>query len=157
MRRIGGLFLLITIAALGQSDPAFDNIPFDRWLKGGQGARINWSLSVNPPILTELQRLRTPVVATVDGGTVAKWQKSGQMVFFLEVRDHQNRSYRNHLPLTLPEGADPAAGGKWNDYVCVVPGDYEIAAAVYDSVTKEHSLRRAKFRVPQLHHDPLPG
>jgi hypothetical protein len=39
----------------------------------------------------------------------------------------------------------------------VAPGDYEIAAAVYDTVTKEHSLRRAKLRVPELHHDPLPG
>jgi hypothetical protein len=97
------------------------------------------------------------MVATVDGSVVAKWRSSGQMVLFLEVRDHQNRIYRTHLPLTLPEGADPAAGGDWREYVCVVPGDYEIAAAVYDTVTKEHSLRRAKLRVPELHHDPLPG
>ncbi len=162
MLRISYLYVLAmtATAALGQSsrpDPAFDSIPFDKWLKGGQSAKIDWSLTVDPPILTELQRLRTTVVATVDGSVVAKWRSSGQMVLFLEVRDHQGHSYRTHLPLTLPEGADPAAGGDWSDYVCVMPGDYEIAAAIYDTVTREHDLRRAKVRVPELHHDPLPG
>jgi len=153
---ISHLFLLITIAALGQTDRAFDNIPFDQWLKGGHDAKIDWSLSVDPPVLTELQRLRISVVATVEGSTVAKWQDPGQMVFFLEVRDRQNRIYRTHLPLTLPGGADPAAGGDWREYVCMLAGDYDISAAVYDTATEEHSLRRAKLRVPELHHDPLP-
>ncbi len=157
MVRIVHLFLLIAIGALGQPNPSFDDIQFERWLKGGQGMKVDWSLTVDPPVLTELQRLRTSVVATVAGDTVAKWQSSGPMVLFLEVRDHQNGSYRTHLPLTLPEGADPADGGKWKDYLCVVPGDYEIAAAIYDTATKEHSLRRMKLRVPELHHDPLPG
>jgi hypothetical protein len=104
-----GLATLTTTAALGQSarpDPVFDNIPFDRWLKGGNGSKIDWSLSVYPPVLTELQRLRISVVATVDGSTVANWRNSSEMVFFLEVQGHQSRSYRTHLPLTLPEG-DP--------------------------------------------------
>ncbi len=95
--------LLITIAALGQGDPAFENIMFDKSLKGDRERRFDWSLRVDPPVLTELQRLRISVVATVDGGNVAKWQDPGQMASFLEVRDHQNRSYRTQLPLTLPE------------------------------------------------------
>jgi hypothetical protein len=36
-----------------------------------------------------------------------------------------------------------------------VPGDYEVAAAVYDSLSKEHSLKRTKLRVPQVWRDPL--
>src|SRR5271170_3708698 len=117
MVRISYLLLLITIAALGPPDPAFGNIPFDKWLREGQGAKIDWSLRVDPPVLTELQRLRVSVVATVDGGTVAKWRESGQMALFLEVWDHRYHRYRTHLPLTLPERADPAAGGNWRDYV----------------------------------------
>ena len=110
MIRTAHLFLLIAIAAMGQQDPAFDGIPFDKWLKGGQGAKLDWRLRVDPPVLTELQRLRISVAATVEGATVAKWQSSGQMVLFIEVRDHQNHSYRTHLPLNLPVGADPTAG-----------------------------------------------
>jgi hypothetical protein len=158
MFRTWSLFLFVAIVALGQSaDAAFDNVPFDRWLKGERNAKIDWSLSVSPPILTELQRLLTSVAATVDGNTLKKRQYSSPMLLFLEARDHQKRRYRTHLVLTLPKGTDYAAGWKWTEDICVVPGDYEIAAAIYDTESKEHSLRRTKLRVPELHHDPLPG
>ncbi len=157
MVRIVHLFLLIAVAALGQPDSAFDGVPFDKWLKGGHNAKIDWSLSVDPPALTEFQRLMTSVAAAVDAGTAAKWQYSGPMVLFLEVRDRQNRRYRTHLPLVLPKEANDSAGWKWSESLCLVPGDYEIAAAIYDTESKEHNLRRAKLHVPELHNDPLPG
>ena len=77
---------------MGQTNPAFDNIPFDSWLQGGDEAHIQWSLRVIPPVLGELQRLRTSVVATVDESEVVQRQNLGQLVFFLEVRDHRDRS-----------------------------------------------------------------
>jgi hypothetical protein len=158
MFRTWSLFLFVAIVALGQStDPAFDNVPFDRWLKEERNAKIDWSLSVSAPILTELQRLLTSVTATVAGDSLTKRQYSGPMLLFLEARDRQKRRYRTHLLLTLPEGTDYAAGGRWTEDICVVPGDYEIAAAIFDTESKEHSLRRMKLRVPELHRDPLPG
>ena len=66
MLRIWLLVLLGEIAGVGQTDTAFDKVPFDSWLKGGSGARIQWSLSVATPVLTELQRLRTSVAAVLD-------------------------------------------------------------------------------------------
>ncbi len=154
------MFLLVGVAVLGQTaqpDPAFDGIPFDNWLKGGHGAKIDWSLSVDPPALTEFQRLLTSVAAAVDAGTAAKWQYSGPMVLLIEVRDRQNRRYRTHLPLVVPKDANDSAGWKWSLSLCVVPGDYEIAAAIYDTESKEHNLRRIKLHVPGIHNDPLPG
>ena len=97
------------------------------------------------------------MTANVGPSALAKWSYSGPKVLFLEVRDRQNRRYRTHLPLNLPRGADYAAGWKWTENLCVAPGDYEIAAAIYDTGSKEHSLRRAKLHVPELHNDPLPG
>ncbi len=157
MLRTWRLLPLLATAALAQPDPSFDTVPFDKWLKGEHNAKINWSLSVAPPSLIELQRLWTSVAATVDGDTVKKWRSSGPMMLFIEVRDRQNRRYRTHLPLTLPDDADSAAGWKWTESLCVVPGDYEIAAAIYDTKSKEHNLRRMKLHVPELHRDPLPA
>ncbi len=158
MFRTWSLLLLVAIVALGQfADPAFDNIPFDKWLEGEHNAKIDWSLGVSPPILTELQRLMTSVTATVDGDTLKKRYHSGPMLLFLEARDHQGRRYRTHIVLSLPKGTDYTAGWKWTEDICVLPGDYEIAAAIYDTESKEHSLRRTKLRVPELRHDPLPG
>lgn len=42
------------------------------------------------------------------------------------------------------------------EQICLVPGDYEIAAALYDTESTEHSLRRTKIRVPERRSDPLP-
>ena len=39
----------------------------------------------------------------------------------------------------------------------MTPGDYQVAAAVYDVLAKEHSLKRIKLHVPEIAHDPLPG
>jgi hypothetical protein len=40
--------------------------------------------------------------------------------------------------------------------LCLLPGDYEIIGAIYDTISKEHSLRRQRLHVAELHKDPLP-
>ena len=44
----------------------------------------------------------------VDGSEFVKRPKSGQVVVFLEIRDHDGRVYRTHRPLTFDDSQKPS-------------------------------------------------
>ena len=98
------------------------------------------------------------MTAVIDADEFLKRAKRGQMVLFLEIRDRDNRVYRIHRTLGVGRRTNPSdlAAVKFIDHACVVPGDYDVAAAVYDTESKEHSLKRTKLRVPELARDPMP-
>jgi hypothetical protein len=147
----------VALGQPGRPDPAFDKVPFDEWLEGGHDARIRWSLLVPPTHLSEYLRQETSVSAIVDGDEFVKRPEPGRMVLFVEIRNRDNRTYRSHQPLSLKKGtlAENLRDIKSFEHVCIMPGEYEIAAAVYDTILNEHSLKRTKLRVPELHHDYL--
>jgi hypothetical protein len=158
MTRFFYLCLFGATAVWGQ-DPAFEKVPFEEWLKEGGGARIQWSMRVMPARLTVQQRLSVAVWAEIDGAEFVKRNKPGQVVVYVEIRDHVNRTYRSHRALNFQELKKPdgLAAVTLQMSAFVRPGSYEVAAAVYDAESKEHSLKRAKLRVAELAHDPLPG
>ncbi len=160
MLRIWLMSSFAAILALGQArlpDPAFDNIPFEQWLKGGDEAHIEWSLRVFRPDLSEDQRFESAIWAVVDASEFAKRPEPGRMVLFFEIRDPENRTYRSHKPLILKNAARLTGlkDVRSSEHLCILSGDYEVAVAVYDSQSKEHSLKRMKLRVPELPHDLL--
>jgi hypothetical protein len=163
MRWILYLFLAGTLAWAGQeglADRAFDTVPFAEWQKDGSAgeARIGWTLQVVPARLTVHQRLATVVLIDMEGSEFKKRSKPGQLVVFLEFRDRDGRAYRTHRAVTIEEERKTPyfSGIQFEQYAFVKDGDFEIAAAIYDSESKEHSLKRAKLRVPKLARDPLP-
>src|SRR5579872_342670 len=147
------LCLLAFGTALSQSP---QEVPFEDWLKVKDDARIRWQLHVPPPRLSENQRLETFVGAFVDAG---EFLKRGPLLVFLQIRDRENRPYRSYTPLVPEKGQNltEADSINWVQQICVTPGDYEVAVAVYDTRSKEHSLKRTKLHVGELPHDPLPG
>jgi hypothetical protein len=155
---VAAMALMPALAQPGQPDQAFERIPFQDWLKGVGESRIRWSMGVFPAHLSEHQRLETSVWADIKGGELSKRSRRGQMVVFLEIRDRDNRVYRTHQPLMLGNQRNTdLALVKFTQHAFFMPGDYSVAAAVYDSVSKEHSLKRTRFRVAELAHDPLPA
>lgn len=153
------LFGAVAVWAQGIADPAFEKIPFEQWLKGGSEARMRWSMRTLPARLTVHQRLSATVSVEIDGSEFVNRNKPREMVVFLEIRDHENRTYRSHQALNLKELKKPSdvAAVTLQMNAFVRPGSYEVAAAVYDAESKEHSLKRAKMRVAVLPRDPLPG
>ena len=145
---------LLTFAAAVSQPP--QDVPFQDWLKGKDDTRIRWQLHVPPAQLSERQRLETFVGAFVDGD---EFVKRGPLLVFLQILDRENRPYRIYTPLIPEKDQNPAeaASINWVEQVCVTPGDYDVAVAVYDTRSKEHSLKRTKLHVPDLSHDPLPG
>jgi hypothetical protein len=155
------LALLCALAAFGQQglpDPVFDRIPFEEWLKGGGDAHIRWSMQVFPYRLGVQQRLRVGLSARIDGEEFVKRSGPGQMVVFVEIRDRDDRVFRTHRAMHFEELKNPEAlaAVSFDLYALILPGDYQLAIAVYDSGSKEHTLKRTKLHIPELPHDPLP-
>jgi hypothetical protein len=159
MFRIFFLYLIGSISAFGQqglADDAFDRIPFEQWLKGEGEARIRWSTHIFPDRLGVHQRLRAFLSVGVDG---AEFVKRSGVVVFVEIRDRDNRVFRTHRVLKFSDLKNPSdlAAVNFDQSAFVVPGDYQVATAVYDPDSKEHALKRTKLHVPEIPHDPLPG
>lgn len=159
------IFLLLPTFALavsgqeGLPDPVFRKIPFDEWLKGSQDAHLRFTLRAMPARLSIHQRMTVMLAIHVDGSEFVKRPASGQIVVFLEIRDHDNRVYETHRALTLEEMKKPSdlAEVHFEQTTFMRPGDYQVAAAVYDVLSKEHSLKQMKLHVPDVPRDPLPG
>ena len=152
-------YLSLILGQEGLLDPAFDRIPFEQWLKGGGEARIRWSTRIFPSRLTVHQRLETILSVQVDGEEFVKRNGPGQVVVFVEIRGRDNRVYRTHRPMHFAELKNPSdlASVHFDQYAFITPGDYQVAEAIYDTESKEHSLKRIKLHVPGIAHDPLPG
>jgi len=155
------LCLMCAVAAFaqkGQQDAVFDRIPFDQWLKGGEDAHIRWSTDVVQARLSVHQRLSVILAVRVDGSELVKRSGPGQMVVFMEIRDHEDRVFRTHRALHFEElkNLDSLASINFEQYAFILPGDYQVATAVFDTGSKEHALKRIKLHVPDVPHDPLP-
>jgi hypothetical protein len=160
MLRIWQLTLLAAMAAYGQPDVpdrAFNDIRFEDWLHGIADARMSWSLRVDAAVLNGRQRLEVDLYATVGGKEFETRGRPGRMLLFLQIRDRNGATYQSNRVLTLiKETRSGLPQLTLAEKLCVVPGDYQIDAVLYDSVSKEHSLKTTKLRVPELRHDPLP-
>jgi hypothetical protein len=162
MFRIWCSCVLATIVVFGQSgrtDAAFDKIPFEEWLKGGGEAPIRWSIRIFPARLSQNQRLEEYIWIEVDSAELLNRHERDQLIAFLEIRDQSNRVYRTQCPLNLEKGTAPTEQRSVRSVqlAYVLPGDYVLTAAVYDTVSKQHNLKQMRWRVPELVHDPLPG
>ena len=162
--RISAL-LLFSVAAASQAslergslDPAFARIPFDQWFTGGEQARIRWSAHVSQPQLSSHQRLVTEVGLKLDGADLAKRRGRGRLMIFMQIADRQGARYQDHGSIELEklEEGIKAQEITYTQSAFVLPGDYDVSLAIYDTNTEEHSTRREKLHVTALKGDPLP-
>ncbi len=145
--------LAVAVAQSGRGDP----VPFEEWLKGGHDAHIEWSLRANSPILGENQRMSVLLQVEVKAAEVEKRPGQYEFVLILQIRDQNQQTYRSHaLPIRIRGPVPPDGWATMYQRLYVVPGDYEVAAAVYDTLSKEHSLKRVRFHVASPGRDPLP-
>lgn len=148
----------LAFAQRGSLDPAFAGLPFEQWLAGGEQARMHWSASVSRARLSAHQRLQAGVEIRLDGAELARRRGEGQLLVLLQLSDRQGRRYQNHLTIDLAKMEEAIAK---QDVVStftafVTPGDYRVAVALYDTATREHSLKQDKLEVAPLKNDPFP-
>lgn len=118
---------------------------------------MHWDVRVSEPVLSSHQRLATRVNVQVDGAELAKRRGQGQFLVLVQVNDEQGRAWQSHQEIDLArmEEGIKASNVIISQYFFVLPGDYSISIALYDSETQEHSVLKRKLHVPALKNDPL--
>jgi hypothetical protein len=146
------------LARCGDLDPAFAGLPLDQWLAGGEQPRMRWSVNVSHPRLSVHQRLMAEVEVRVDGAEIASRRGEGQFLVLLQLSDSQGSIYQDHLAIDLAKVKEGVA--KQDVTVTfaafVTPGQYRVAAALYDTGTREHCAKQDRLEVAPLRNDPLP-
>jgi hypothetical protein len=157
------LLLLGTLVtgAFGQSgmrDRYFTRYPFDRWKAEGPVSQIKWNPKTLPARLSPHQRLLTRIEFVLDGRETEKRRGRGELVIFVELTDAAGRHWRTHEAFDLkrvPEGTK-APPVLYAQDAFVVPGDYQLALAICDTQTLDHSFVNRALHVGPLRGDPLP-
>ncbi len=149
------LGLLLALAPLlsaapqqGKLDPAFDDIPFDQWISERPQSSLRASVSISHPELTFHQRLEAGVQIEVDGKELEN-RRRGELIFYVQITARDGSRYQNHgnLDLTKLDENVKAATIQYSYRAFFLPGDYGLAIAIVDSVSKERTISQAHFRI----------
>jgi len=146
-------------AADGVRDAEFDKVPFAQWLAGGEQTQLKWSERALPVVLSVHQRLMARLVIQLDGAEAANRRGEGQMIFYFQLTDSMGRIYQDHTSydLTKVEEGLKAQDLSVTEYAFVLPGDYAVSLAIYDTATKEHSIKKTRLHISPMKADPLPS
>jgi hypothetical protein len=158
------LEVVLRAPAQDSLDPVFVTVPFSQWLAGPDLAQIPFGSSTSGPVLV-FERLQITLNVTVDGALLAK-RPAGHLLMLAQFTDSGGHVYQTHGDANLTE---PNPETKYINVVItqgalVLPGDYQLAVALFYTGSGEHSLRREKVHVPTIDkavrlntkHDPLP-
>ncbi len=142
----------------GLADAVFSTVPFDQWLDGKQQAPLHWSLRLSHPDLSTHQRLSVTLEAQVDGAELARRRGEGKFQVLVQLIDGNNRKWQNHQELDLEQMQEGIKGNNavFSESFFALPGNYQVAVAVFDTASREHNLIRRKLHVSPLPNDPLP-
>lgn len=155
---IGAISSLVAQGQDGSPDPLFATVPFEQWVNENNQARIRWSLHVSDPELSSHQRLIVNLEAQVEGAELARRRGEGQLTILVQLSDSKTRTWQIHQAIDLgqiPAGIKPD-NAVFTQPFFVLPGDYRVSVAVFDSVSGEHSLIKRALHVAPLKNDPLP-
>jgi hypothetical protein len=154
------MFFLLAAPLFAQdrpADPEFARVPFERWLAERPKVQIPWKVSVKSRGLSAYQRLLASFEVRIDGKEVAKRQGESQLIALVQVSDSQGRTYQDHVGFDLKK-ADPEIQESnlvFSFDALVLPGEYRVVLAVYDTATKERSVTQLLLYVDALKDDPL--
>lgn len=158
-----GLIALLAPAIAGApgrvliADDAFDKVPFSDWVAAGARADIPCKMDVTQHGLTYFERILARSEVTVTGDNLIHHAAdSGQLLFFVQFTDAGGNIYQSHNHIDLAEIRSADANATFTQNVLVIPGDYRLDFAVYDTQTKERSVAQRTLHIAALHSDPLP-
>ena len=154
-----GALLLGGAATQGDSpDPLFDGIPFEDWVAAHASGPFHWKVLPPHAALSFHQRLELPVQVELDGRDLAGRSPDSTLLFLVQITDRNGTRYRHHYSLDLKKSGEDMKNSmlQITQPAFVLPGDYQLAVAIADTRTHEHSGTELSFRVPR-EDEPIPG
>ena len=135
----------------GTPDPVFEKIPFDRWLGEPPNPNFHWKVRVPRAELSFHQRLVVPVEIELDGRDLETRRDHGSMVFLIQITDRVGTLFRHHTSIELSkfDANLKAAALQIAQPAFILPGDYQLAVALFDATTNEHSATQTQFHVAE--------
>jgi hypothetical protein len=140
-------------------DPAFLRIPFTQWLTETGQPFVRWTVAVSHPELTFHQRLSANIEFKVDGKDLAPRRGKGQLVFFSQITGTDGTKYQNHGAIDLAKLDEDIrlAYLTYEQSAFVLPGDYQLAVAILDTASREHTAKQMAFHVANSKKEFAPG
>ena len=137
----------------------FTATPFDQWQAEAPRQQIPWKVRLLPVRLSMHQRLEAAIEVQIPEAELAKRRSDGPLILLVQLTDPAGRRYR-HSGLFDLEDIAGKSGKKdvpfyWIAFV--LPGEYEVAVALYDKTSGEHNFHRSRLQVDPLPGDPLPN
>jgi hypothetical protein len=156
------LFFVIALAgplfSQAPDDSAFLQEKFEQWQKEGrQSEQVPWKVRLLSGGLSFHQRLLARIEIEADADHILKHGRTGRAIAMVQITDAKGQTYRNDGTLKLDEMKDTRNANviySWDAFV--LPGDYRVALALYDTQSGEHNFAQHHIQVGPLKPDPLP-
>jgi hypothetical protein len=152
------------LACFGQTtivtdDRAFNGVPFEKWLAEGDQSKFHWSAHLTAVELSNHQRLQAKINLQVDGSELAARRGHGYLVMLVQLEDADHRVYRAHGSVDMQQVTEAAVKSDliYSQEAFLRPGDYQVALAIFDTKTGEHSTQLRKIHANPLKNDPFPS
>lgn len=145
------------VSKSGSIDPVFARIPFEQWFTGEQ-AHIKWTSEITDPLLSPHQRLLTSIHLKIDGQDLAQRRGKGEVAMLIQLRDSSGALWQSHNGIDLVHLQESIRANdlEYVQPLFILPGDYEVSLALFDTATGEHAAARRKLHVAALKSEPLP-
>jgi hypothetical protein len=141
------------------TESVFADAPFDKWQAEGPREQVPWQVQMQAERLSFHQRLIATIKIQLPGPELLKRNHDERIILLVEVRNGEGVSSRNYGLLELndlkPEMKRSDVEFSWQAFA--VPGQYEVAVALWDKKSGEHNFMRRLFHVDAYKGDPLPG
>jgi hypothetical protein len=155
------LFCVIALAAplFSQTtdEPfSFYQEKFEQWRNEGPREQVPWKVRLLSRGLSFHQRLLARIEIEADADHILKHGRTGRVIALVQLTDSKGQTYGNDGTLKLSEMKDTRNADvifSWDAFV--LPGDYRVALALYDTQSGEHDFAQHHIRVDPLKPDPL--
>jgi hypothetical protein len=139
----------------GKLDPAFEKVPFDKWLAEPDQKPFHWSVNVPRAALSFHQRFISAVEIEIDGRDLETRRGEGRLVCLTRITDHSGAPFQYHSSIEFSKLDEniKAATIQTAQRVFLLPGDYQLAVIALDTHTGEHYALQSRFKVPSAPND----
>lgn len=152
------LAALTSPATLAQSPagpPSFESLPFKSWLDGKNVTQLPWTLKITSNGLSKYQRMEAGILAFV---WVEQQDVGGSLLCVTRITDSHGKSYEvsGTFPVRPPT-ADHALEVELGFGAYLLPGEYDVAVAVYSTLSHKRDVGHQALHVAPISNDPLPA
>ncbi len=136
----------------------FDHKTFEQMRKQGPREQIPWKIRLSSTGPSFFQRLTAHVEIEADADHILKRSRNGQVIAMIQLADSKGQTYPNDAKVELSDMAKVRNANlvfSWDAFV--LPGDYSVELALYDTHSEEHDFAQRRLHVPPLKPDMLPG